>query len=150
MSLQEMCTCFLSTIEKKYEKKKKRIRTQKSESFFRKFWVDAHIGLMLTFIFTVKLILKDTLKVKKILNKSIKTISFRTKYTVQKKSSVFFQELQLITVLLLIYDSYIRWSTRFVSLKLCVRFSIFDSISFLLQFIVLFNKMHGLFEFKTL
>ena len=44
MSLQEMCTCFLSTIERKYEKKKKkRIRTQKSESFFKKFWVDAHI-----------------------------------------------------------------------------------------------------------
>ena len=33
---------------------------------------------------------------------------------------------------------------RFVSLKLCVGFSIFDSASFLLNFIFLFNKMHGL------
>ena len=32
-----------------------------------------------------------------------------------------------------------RW--RFVSLKLCVRFSIFDSVSFLLKFIFSFNKM---------
>ena len=127
-----MCTCFLSNIEKKYEKKRKK-KNQNSEIriFFKK-----SFGLMLIFIFTVKLILKDTLKVKKILNKSIKTIFFRTKYTVQKKLSVFFQALQLIRVLLLIYDSYIRWSTRFVSLKLCVRLSIFDSISFLLQFIV--------------
>ena len=28
-------------------------------------------------------------------------------------------------------DSYTRWSTWFVSLKLCVEFSIFDSVSFL-------------------
>ena len=51
----------------------------------------------------------------------------------------FFRELQLITVLLLICDSYMSWSTRFVSLKLCVGFSIFDSVSFLLKFIILFN-----------
>ena len=38
--------------------------------------------------------------------------------------SFFFRELQLITVLLLICGSYMSWSTRFVSLKLCVRFSI--------------------------
>ena len=38
---------------------------------------------------------------------------------------------------------------KFVSLKLCVGFSIFDSVSFLLKFIFLFNKMHGLFDFKT-
>ena len=61
----------------------------------------------------------------------------------------FFRELQLITVLLLICHSYMSWSTRFVSLKLCVGFSIFDSVSFLLKFIFLFNKMHGLFDFKT-
>ena len=60
----------------------------------------------------------------------------------------FFRELQLITVLLLICDSYMSWSTRFVSLKLCVGFSIFDSVSFLLKFIILFNKMHGIFDFK--
>ena len=43
----------------------------------------------------------------------------------------------------------LSWSTRFVSLKLCVGISIFDSVSFLLKFIFLFSKMHGLFEFKT-
>ena len=61
----------------------------------------------------------------------------------------FFRELQLITVLLLIYGSYMNRSTRFVALKLCVGFSIFDSVSFLLKFIFLFNKIHGLFDFKT-
>ena len=60
----------------------------------------------------------------------------------------FFCELRLITVLLLICDSHISWSTRFVSLKLCVGFSIFNFISFLLKFILLFNKMHGFFDFK--
>ena len=39
--------------------------------------------------------------------------------------------------------------TRFDSLKLCVGFSIFDSVSFLLKFIFLFKKIHGLFDFKT-
>ena len=48
--------------------------------------------------------------------------------------SFFFSELQLIAVLLLTRDSYISWSTRFVSLKSCVGFSIFDSASFLLNF----------------
>ena len=66
-----------------------------------------------------------------------------------KNSLFLFRELQLITVLLLICDSYMSWSTRFVSLKLCMRFSIFDSVSFLLKFIFLFNKMHRLFDFKT-
>ena len=40
------------------------------------------------------------------------------------------------------------WSTRFVPLKLCVGFSIFDSVSFLLKFIFLFNKMDGFFTLK--
>ena len=40
-------------------------------------------------------------------------------------------------------------NTRFISLKLCVGFFISDSVSFLLKFIFLFNKMHGLFNFKT-
>ena len=59
----------------------------------------------------------------------------------------FFRELQLITVLLLICDSYMSWSTRFFSLKLYVGFPIFDSFSFLLKFIFLFHKMHGLSDF---
>ena len=60
-----------------------------------------------------------------------------------------FWELELITVLLLICDFYMSWSAKFVSLKLCVWFSIFDSVLFLLKFIFLFNKMHGLYDFKT-
>ena len=44
--------------------------------------------------------------------------------------SFYLRDLQLITVLHLICDSYMSWSTRFVSLKLCVGFSILDSASF--------------------
>ena len=36
----------------------------------------------------------------------------------------------------------------FISLKVCVGFSIFDSVSFLLKFIFLFNKKHELFDFN--
>ena len=62
----------------------------------------------------------------------------------------FYRELQLITVLLLICDYYMSRSTsRFVSLELCVGFSVFDSVLFLPKFILLFSKMHGLFDFKT-
>ena len=75
--------------------------------------------------------------------------SLRVKSKVQKIPCVFFRKLQLITVLLLICDSYMNWSTKFLSLKLFVGFSIFDSSSFLLKFIFLFNKMHGFFDFKT-
>ena len=38
---------------------------------------------------------------------------------------------------------------KFVSLKQRVRFPIFDSVSSLSKFIFLFNKMHGIFDFKT-
>ena len=61
-----------------------------------------------------------------------------------------FRQLQLITGLLLISKSYRSWSTRFISLELCVGFYIFDSVSFLLKFTFLFSKKHGLFDFKTL
>ena len=63
---------------------------------------------------------------------------------VQKISSFFFHELQLIIVLLLICDSY-----ELKHKKLCVGFSIFDSVLFLSKFIFLFNNMHGIFDFKT-
>ena len=63
--------------------------------------------------------------------------------------SFFFHELRLITALLLICDSSMNWSTRFTSLKLCVEFSIFDSVSFLTNFIFVFNEMYELFDFKT-
>ena len=62
--------------------------------------------------------------------------------------SFFFRELELSTVLFLIGNSYISWSTNFVSLKACVGFSIFDSALFLLKFIFLLNKKHGVFDFK--
>ena len=49
--------------------------------------------------------------------------------------------------LIFIWDSYM-WRTRFVSLKLCVGLSIFDSVSFLLKFSFLFNKKHGPLDFN--
>ena len=54
--------------------------------------------------------------------------------------SFFSWELLLMTVLLLICDFHMRWSTRLVCLKLCVGFSIFDSVSFLLKFIFLVQQ----------
>ena len=65
-------------------------------------------------------------------------------YFRKKKHSFFFCELRLITALLLILNFYASWSTRFVSPKLCIGFSIFDSASFLLNvnFIFLFIKKH--------
>ena len=63
--------------------------------------------------------------------------------------SFFFRELQLITVLILICDFYMSLNTMFVTLKLCVGFSILDSVSFSLKIIFLFNKMHVLFDFKA-
>ena len=75
---------------------------------------------------------------------NVKRNFLQTNYTVQK-CLLFFCELQLITVLLLICDSSMSWSTRFVSLNLCVAFSIFNSVWFLWKFIFLFNKMYGYF-----
>ena len=46
----------------------------------------------------------------------------------------FFRKCKRITILLLICNSFMRWSTKFVSLKLCVRISIFSSVSFLSKF----------------
>ena len=78
-------------------------------------------------------------------NPNLKKTFLRIKKTVQKMLSFFFHELQLITVLLLICDSYMRSSTRFVSPKLCVRFSIFNSVSFLLKIYFCLTKcMHSL------
>ena len=52
----------------------------------------------------------------------------------------FFRELQLITVFLLIRSFYTNWNTWLIFLKLCVGFSIFVFVSFLLNFIFLFTK----------
>ena len=66
----------------------------------------------------------------------------------QKIHYFFFRELQHITILLLIRNFYTTWSTRFISPRVCVEFSIFDSISFLLKFTLLFDKTYGLFDFE--
>ena len=57
-----------------------------------------------------------------------------------------FRELQSITVLFLIQDSYKSWSSRFVSLKVCGRFCISDSVSFLSKVSFSFRKKHEPFE----
>ena len=75
--------------------------------------------------------------------------SFRQNKRYKNALFFFFRELQLIIVLLFICISYMSWSTTLISLKLCVAFSIFDSVLFLLKFIFLFNKKHGFFGFKT-
>ena len=69
-----------------------------------------------------------------------------------KMPSSFFCEFQLITVLLLICNSYMSWSTRFLSLKLCMGFSVFSSISFSISicfFIYIFISISILFDCKT-
>ena len=58
---------------------------------------------------------------------------------IKSTNSYFFRELQPITIFLLICHSYMGRSTRFVSLKLYTGFSVFNSVSFLLKFIFLFN-----------
>ena len=79
-------------------------------------------------------------------------IELKHKYekTLQKNAIFFLSRAQLITVLLLIRNSYTGWSTGFMYLKVRVGFSILDSVLFLLKFIFLFNKKHGFFDFKTL
>ena len=42
-----------------------------------------------------------------------------------------------------------HYKLRFASVKICVGFFIFNFVSFILKFIFLFNKKHGLFDFKT-
>ena len=66
-----------------------------------------------------------------------------------RKNALFFSEFQVVTVFLLTRNSYMRWRTSFVSVKVCMEFPVFNSISFLLEFIFLFNKKHGLFDFET-
>ena len=71
------------------------------------------------------------------------------KINLKKMYSFFFCKLQFLTVLLLIHNSYTSRSTMFTSLKLCVGFPIFESVSFLLKFIFSFNKKHELFDFQA-
>ena len=60
-------------------------------------------------------------------------------------STFFFHELQLTTVLLLIRDSYMGYSRKFVSLKACVGYSFFDFVSFLLKFMFLKSILQAVF-----
>ena len=70
----------------------------------------------------------------------LKKISFGKKNVTKNVIPFFFCDLQIIIVLLLICHSYISWSTRLVSLKLCVGFSIFDCVAFLLKLIFFSTK----------
>ena len=72
------------------------------------------------------------------------------KINLKKMYSFFFCKLQFLTVLLLIHNSYTSRSTMFTSLKLCVGFPIFESVSFLLKFIFSFNKKHELKRHNSL
>ena len=52
-----------------------------------------------------------------------------------KKCTLFSFTSSKSSVLLSILDSYMNWNTRFVSLKVCGGFSIFNSVSFLVVYI---------------
>ena len=54
--------------------------------------------------------------------------------------SFFFRKLQLIKLLLLIWNYYVILTARFISLRVSVEFSIFDTASFLLKFINCLTK----------
>ena len=60
---------------------------------------------------------------------------------VRKLQSFLVREFLLLTLSYLTYDSNINWSTGFTYLKLCMTFSIFDSVSISLKFTFLFQKI---------
>ena len=66
-------------------------------------------------------------------------------------ASFFFRELQLITVFFLICNSFMSWSTSFVSLKLCVGFSMLLKFyySVFIKVYIFVQQTHELFDFKT-
>ena len=70
------------------------------------------------------------------------------KINVTKKHSFFFRELQLISFT---FDLRLLYKLKHMvyDSKLCMAFSIFDFVSFLLNFVFLFNKKHGFFDFQT-
>ena len=73
-----------------------------------------------------------------------------SKTNVTKNAHFFISRVQLITVLLLINNYYTTWNISFISKKLCLRSSIFDSVSLLLIFIFLFNKNHTLWLWESM
>ena len=76
-------------------------------------------------VYSMRFILRQSTNAKKISLRQNKR---------HKKYNFFFRKIQLTTVLFLIHDFYASWSTRLISLKLYVAFSIFDSDLFLLKF----------------
>ena len=71
------------------------------------------------------------------------------KINVTKKHSFFFRELQLISFTFDLQFLFLYKLKHMVyRSKLCVAFSIFDFVSFLLNFVFLFNKKHGFFDFQ--
>ena len=66
-----------------------------------------------------------------------------------KIPSFFFREFKLITVLLLLCDSYMSWSTRFVSLRSVHGIFQFRFCFVLIKVYIFVQKIHGLFDFKT-
>ena len=69
------------------------------------------------------------------------------KINVTKMHSFFFRELQLITVLLLIWNSCTSWSTRFISLKLCSIFHFRFRFVFIKVYIFVQQKAWTLWNF---
>ena len=68
--------------------------------------------------------------------------SFRSLNTIADEiKKISFRELQPIKILFLVPNSYTSWSKWFISLKLCMGFSIFDSVSFLLYFVFFSTKI---------
>ena len=67
-------------------------------------------------------------------NTNVKKISFEQNKLYKKRPLFSFASSNLVTVLLSIGYSCINWGIRFVYLKVCGRFSIFNSVSTLLNF----------------
>ena len=78
-------------------------------------------------------------------NTNNKKNSFRRNECYKKIHSLFSHELQLITVLILICDSYMSWS-KILHISLCGIFHFWLRLVF--EFIFLFYKKYGLFHFK--
>ena len=74
----------------------------------------------------------------------------KVKNMLQKCYIYIFSEIEHITILLLIRDANMSWSTTFVSLNKCLEFPIFDTVSLSIKCTFWFNKKDGLCIFKTL
>ena len=70
-------------------------------------WIFWYVKVCIFWLYTLRL------------NTNVKKISSVRNKCYKKCPFFFFRELQFITVLFLIYDSYMSWSTRFVSETVC-------------------------------